>query len=64
MKYRCDHCDEYHDTGDLTINIGDEGYQVIDDIGKAVTGIIVKRPVPLELWIYALAAHLDRFKHL
>jgi hypothetical protein len=25
MKFRCDHCDEYHEIGDLTINIGDEG---------------------------------------
>ena len=62
MTYRCDHCDEYHDIADLTINIGDEGQQVIDDIGKAVRGIIEKRPVPLELWIYALAAHLEETK--
>lgn len=36
MKYRCDDCKEYHDTSDLTINIGDEGYKVIDDINEAV----------------------------
>ena len=62
MKYRCDHCNEYHDTGDLTINIGDEGHQVIDDIGKAVMGIVEKREVPYELLIYALAAHLEHTK--
>ena len=62
MKYRCDHCDEYHDIGDLTINIGDEGHKVIDDIGKAVMGIVEKRAVPYELLIYALAAHLEQAK--
>ena len=62
MKYRCDHCDEYHEIGDLTINIGDEGHKLIDDIGKAVRGIIEKRPVPLELLIYALAANLEHAK--
>jgi hypothetical protein len=61
MKYRCDHCDEYHDIGDLTINIGDEGHNVIDDIGKAVMGIVEKRAVS-ELLIYALAAHLEETK--
>ena len=62
MKYRCDHCNEYHDIGDLTINIGDEGYKVIDDIGKAVLGIVEERAVPYELLIYALAAHLEQTK--
>jgi hypothetical protein len=37
MKYRCDDCNGYHDTSDLTINIGGEGYKVIDDINEAVT---------------------------
>ncbi|MFL6471626.1 MAG: hypothetical protein ACJ71H_12345 [Nitrososphaeraceae archaeon] len=64
MKYRCDHCDEYHDTGDLTINIGDEGHKVIDDIVKAVMGIVEKRAVPYELLIYALAAHLEQTKQV
>jgi hypothetical protein len=59
MTYRCDHCNEYHDIGDLTINIGDEGHKVIDDITQAVMGIIEKRRVPYELLIYALAAHLE-----
>src|SRR3954454_16895690 len=63
MKYRCDHCDEYHDTGDLTINIGDEGHKVIDDITKAVMGIVEKRRVPYELLIYALAANIEQAKH-
>jgi hypothetical protein len=58
MKYRCDHCDEYHDTSDLTINIGDEGHKVIDDLAKAVMGIVEKREVPYELLVYALAANL------
>ena len=62
MKYRCDHCNEYHDTGDLTINIGDEGHKVIDDIDKAVMGIVEKRAVPYELLIYALAAYLEQAK--
>ena len=62
MKYRCDHCDEYHDTGDLAVNVGDEGYKVIDDIDTAVAGIVEKRRVPLELLIYALAAHLEQTK--
>ena len=62
MKYRCDHCDEYHDIGDLSINIGDEGYKVIDDIRKAVMGIVEKRRVPYELLIYALAANLEQAK--
>ena len=62
MKYRCDHCDEYHDTGDLTIDIGDEGYKTIDDIDKAVMGIVEKRRVPYELLVYALAAHLEEIK--
>jgi len=62
MKYRCGHCDEYHDISDLTINIGDEGHKVIDDIGKAVMGVVEKRRVPLELLIYALAAHLEHTK--
>ena len=62
MKYRCDHCDEYHDAGDLTINIGDEGHKVIDDIVKAVMDIVEKRAVPYELLIYALAAHLEETK--
>ena len=64
MNYRCDHCDEYHDTGDLTIDIGDEGHKVIDNIGKAVMGIIEKRAVPYELLIYALAAHLEETKQV
>jgi hypothetical protein len=62
MKYRCDHCDEYHDIGDLTINIGDEGHKVIDDIDIAVMGVVEKRRVPLELLIYALAANLEQTK--
>ena len=62
MKYKCDHCNEYHDTSDLTINIGDEGHQVIDDIGKAVMGVVEKRAVPLELLIYVLAANLEQAK--
>jgi hypothetical protein len=62
MKYRCDNCDEYHDIGDLTINIGDEGHKLIEDIGNAVLGIIEKRVVPLELLIYALAANLEETK--
>jgi hypothetical protein len=64
MMYRCDHCNEYHDTGDLTIDIGDEGHQVIDDINKVVMGIVEKRKVPLELLIYALAAHLEQTKQV
>ncbi|MFL6349629.1 MAG: hypothetical protein ACJ72X_15210 [Nitrososphaeraceae archaeon] len=64
MNYRCDHCDEYHDTGDLTINIGDEGHKVIDDIVKAVMGIVEKRAVSYELLIYALAAHLEQTKQV
>jgi hypothetical protein len=64
MTYRCDHCNEYHDIGDLTINIGDEGHKVIDDIGKAVMGIAEKRAVPYELLIYALAAHLEHTKQV
>ncbi len=47
MKYRCDNCDEYHDIGDLTINIGEEGHKLIDDIGNAVVGIAEKSAVPL-----------------
>ena len=62
MKYRCDHCDEYHDAGDLTINIGDEGHKVIDDIVKAVMDIVEKRAVPYELLMYALAANLEETK--
>jgi hypothetical protein len=62
MKYRCDHCNEYHDTGDLTIDIGDEGHKVIDDIVKAVMGIVEKRAVPYELSIYALAANIEQAK--
>ena len=62
MKYRCGHCDEEHEISDLTINIGDEGHKVIDDIGKAVMGIIEKRAVPLELLIYGLAANLEHAK--
>ena len=62
MKYRCDHCDEYHEIGDLTINIGDEGHKLIDDIDTAVMGIVEKRAVPLELLIYALAALLEETK--
>jgi hypothetical protein len=64
MTYRCDHCNEYHDIGDLTINIGDEGYEVIDDIGKAVMGIAEKRKVPYELLIYAVAANLEHTKQV
>jgi hypothetical protein len=62
MKYRCDNCDEYHDIGDLTINIGDEGHKLIEDIGNAALGIIEKRAVPFELLIYALAVHLEETK--
>jgi hypothetical protein len=62
MKYRCGHCDEDHDICDLTINIGDEGYKTIDDIDKAVMGIVEKRRVPYELLVYALAAHLEHAK--
>ena len=61
-KYRCGHCNEYHDIGDLTINIGREGHQVIDDIHQAVKGIRQKRRVPYELWIYAQAAYLEHTK--
>jgi hypothetical protein len=63
MKYRCDDCDEYHDISDLTINIGDEGHKVVDDINEAVMGVVEKRAVPYELLIYALAANLERAKH-
>jgi hypothetical protein len=59
MKYRCDHCDEYHDIGDFTIDIGDEGHKVIDDIDKAVMGIVEKRAVTYELLMYTLAANLE-----
>jgi hypothetical protein len=62
MTYRCDHCNEYHDIGDLTINIGHEGHQVIDDITQAVMGIAEKRAVPYELLIYVLAANLEQAK--
>ena len=62
MKYRCGHCDEYHDICDLTINIGDEGHKVIDDIDTAVMDIVEKRRVHLELLIYALAALLEETK--
>jgi hypothetical protein len=62
MKYRCSHCDEYHEIGDLTINIGDEGHKVIHDIDTAVMDIIEKRRVPYELLIYALAANLEQAK--
>ena len=63
MKYRCDDCDEYHDISDLTINIGDEGHKVVDDINEAVMGIIEKRAVPYELFVYALAANLEHAKY-
>src|SRR5919199_6792757 len=62
MTYRCDHCDEYHEIGDLTINIGDEGDKVVDDINKAIMGVVEKRGVPYELLIYALAANLEHAK--
>jgi hypothetical protein len=62
MKYRCDHCDEYHDIGDLTINIGNEGHKVIDDINQAVLGVVEKKGVPYELLIYAVAANLEQAK--
>jgi hypothetical protein len=62
MKYRCSHCDEDHDISDLTINIGDEGHKVIDDIGKAVIGVAEKRAVPYQLLIYALAANIENAK--
>jgi hypothetical protein len=62
MKYRCDHCNEYHDIDDLTINIGDEGHQLIDDINDAVMDIVEKRRVPFESLIYALAANLEHAK--
>jgi hypothetical protein len=48
MKYRCDHCDKDHDIADLTINIGDGGHKVIDDITKAVMGVVEKRRVPYQ----------------
>jgi hypothetical protein len=62
MKYRCSHCDEYHEIGDLTINIGEEGHKLINDITKAVMGVVEKRRVPYELLIYALAANLEHAK--
>jgi hypothetical protein len=62
MKYKCSHCNEDHDVCDITINIGDEGNRVIDDIDTAVIGIVEKRRVPLELLIYALAALLEETK--
>jgi hypothetical protein len=62
MKYRCGHCDESHDIGDLTINIGEEGHKVIDDITKAVMSVVEKRRVPYELLIYAPAANLEHAK--
>ena len=62
MKFRCGDCDEYHDICDLTINIGDEGHKVIDEIDTAVMDIVEKRRVPLELLIYALAALLEETK--
>ena len=62
MKYRCGHCDEDHDVSDLTINIGDEGHQVVDDINQAIMGVVEKRAVPLELLIYALAANIEQAK--
>jgi hypothetical protein len=46
----------------ITINTGDEGHKVIDDIGKAVMDVVEKRAVPYELLIYALAAHLEQTK--
>jgi hypothetical protein len=36
MRCRCGHCDEEHEIGDPTINIGDEGRQLIDDISQAL----------------------------
>ena len=62
MEYKCDDCNEYHDTGDLTLNIGDEVHKVIDDINEAVMGIVEKRKVPYESLIYALAANLEQAK--
>jgi hypothetical protein len=62
MKYRCSNCDEYHDIADLTIDIGDEGHKLIDDVSNAVMDIVEKRAVPCELLIYALAAHLEETK--
>ena len=62
MKYRCDHCDEYHNIGDLTINIDDEGHKLIDDIGNAIMGVGEKGGVPLDLLIYAIAANLEQAK--
>jgi hypothetical protein len=64
MKYRCDDCKEYHDTSDLTINIGDEGHKAIDDINEAVMGIVEKRRVPYELLMYTLAAVLEQTKQI
>jgi hypothetical protein len=64
MKYRCDDCNEYHDTSDLTINIGDEGHKAIDDINEAVMGIVEKRRVPYELLMYTLAAVLEHTKQV
>jgi hypothetical protein len=62
MKYRCGNCDEDHDICDLTINIGDEGHKLIDDIDIVVMDIVEKRRVPLELLIYAIAALLEEIK--
>jgi hypothetical protein len=64
MKYRCDHCDEYHDIDDLTINIGDEGHQLIDDINEVVIGVVEKRAekITFPLLMYALAANLEETK--
>jgi hypothetical protein len=62
MKYRCGHCDEDHDIADLTINIGDEGHKLIDDIDTVVMDIVEKRRVPYELLIYAVAALLEEIK--
>ena len=47
---------------DLTINIGDEGHKVIDDIDNAVIDIVEKKGVPYERFVYALAANLEQAK--
>ena len=53
-----------HDTSDLTINIGDEGHKVLDDINEAVMGIVEKRKVPYELLVYTVAAVMEQTKQL
>ena len=52
MKYKCEHCDEDHDINDLTINIGDEGHQVVDDICKAAMLNVQSRGITEDKIIY------------